>query len=339
MNTKFPIFNMLTVSTHSIEEVAQSVSDGSWARIQFHGPEAFNPELLSQVNEICRGVSDRLQVRFSGEFDASVLQNLPDVTNLMLTCRSITNELTVAHLKSLARLHWEVSLFDKGDFLNKLDLDRFSEIRIGDSFKRNLDLSALSRARSLETLFVEGQAAGLAGIVGLPRLRKIVLRSYGKGNGLQFLRDVPNLEALTLILGGREHIEDLESSTLRDLQVIRVRGVQGLGVLSRFPRLRNLRIDDQIRLKVLDLRGAVLEKLAIINCKSLHDIVGLDEQDRLAEVVCGYVALDMDKLRDFHWPPSASTVRLASTSNRWNEAAALSLAARGHGGELSHWWL
>ena len=156
-------------------------------------------------------------------------------------------------------------------------------------------------------------------------------------NPLSFIAAVADLRELTLILGSRDNIDDLSSTTLQMLQIVRVRGLCTLGDLSRMPSLSALRIEYQSRLSTLDLCGAKLERLALLNCRELAELPGLDVQDRLREFWASGVALDLNGLRDRDWSPATRSVRLLSGSMKWNDEAKVRLAARGFGEEASLW--
>lgn len=163
------------------------------------------------------------------------------------------------------------------------------------------------------------------------------LECLGKSNGLDFIASKPSLEDLTLILGGHQDLADLESDTLQVLQVLRVRGVETLGDLSRLPALTALRVEDQLKITDLDLSGANLERLWLYNCKNLASLPGLENQKRLREFFASKVALDMEALRDRAWPPSTQSVQLFANRKKWNDTTKAQLAARGLDGKRAYW--
>lgn len=310
--------------------------------IQFSQSNAYHPGLLQQLNNVCRQLSDKLEVRFYGhygeEFNGTILNNLPDVKKLSLDClQMIRNEEILLDLEYLTSLHFGVFEFDRPEFLAKLDLRRLKTLILSENRKRNLDLTSLSTCLALENLNVHGHFKGLDAIVGLSNLRKITLGSLTKAKSIAFLRDVPKLEGLTLILGGRSGIAEFASDTLQTLQILRVRGLESLGDLSRFPSLRNLRIEDQIQLKSLELTGVQLERLSLYNCKALARLTGLDHQARLCEFWSSKVDLNVDELRDFHWPATAKAVRIFSSSLKWNKLTERVMSVRGYSHSFQGW--
>lgn len=310
--------------------------------VQFSHAGAYTPHLLRALNDICRESSDWLEVRFYGHygssFDAAVLRELPDVKTLSLDClNNILNEDVLLGLQRLSALHFGVFEFDRPDLLERLDLRRLTSLTLSENRKRNLDLTPLSKCSSLERLFVQGHSRGIDAIARLCNLKEVTLGSFAKVQSIAFLRVLPALEKLTLILGGRDTIDEFSSKTLQTLQILRVRGFQSLGDLSRFPCLRNLRIEDQLQLKSVDLTGAQLERLSLFNCKELARLVGLEHQARLRDFHSAKVALNSDYLRDFPWPVTTKAVKIFSGSFKWNELTAKILTERGYSQSFQDW--
>jgi len=302
--------------------------------VQFSKPEAYFPAILQSLNEACRLAEDRLQVRFYGhygtQFDAVVLRQLPEARNISVDCLSeIVNEEEVGKLPNLKILSLGIFELNRPDILDTLDLGQLTRLVLSENRKRNIDLTPLSRCGSLEELFVNGHSKGIKAIANLDRLRKLTLSGYAKTHPLNMISAIANLKELTLILGGRSDLEDLTSTSLEVMQVLRVRGLATLGDLSRFPALAALRVEDQLQLLQVDLRGANLKRLWLSNCRNLSELPGLDRQKRLQELRASGVALDLNALRDRDWGPTTCSVALFSGSNKWNEDTKARLTARG----------
>lgn len=317
-------------------EISGKLTERGKLTIQFDNPDAYPISLLQILNDICRQSTDQLEVRFYGHyktgFDAAILRELPDVKNLSLDCLlTIRNEDMISNLGNLSKLHFGVFEIDRPEFLNSLDLSALTSIILGENRKRNLNLSPLATCASLEQLTIGGFSDEIDAVAGLPNLKEITLRSFAKRHRIAFLKGVPNLQHLTLILGGRVSIEEFSSESLKELQLIRVQGLTSLGDLSRFSNLRWLWVEDQLKVNSLDLSGTQLEHLTLYNCKSLANLSSLESQTRLREFQSSRVLLNSDALRDFRWPISAQTVRIFSGTRKWNETAAASLKARGFG--------
>ncbi|UTV60513.1 hypothetical protein [Burkholderia arboris] len=333
---------MTNPETISPTEIAHACEQHGRVVVQFSKPDAYGPDILQSLNEACRLAGDRLQVRFYGHyqtsFDAAMLRQLPETRDLSVDCLTeIVHEEEIGRLPGLKRLGFGVFNLNRPDFLDTIELGRLERLMLSENEKRNIDLSPLAKCGSLTELFVQGHAKGIDAIASLPGLRKLTLSCYAKKYPLGFIQASPGLKEMTLLLGGRDNLDDLSSPTIELLQVLRVRGLSTMGDLSRLPSLSALRIEDQLQLSTLDLSGARLERLSLFNCKKLATLVGLDEQDRLREFRALEVALDLNALRDRDWSPVARSVRLFSGSRKWNEDATVRLAARGLGEEGSLW--
>lgn len=317
----------------SPDEIAKECETRGRLIVQFSRQEASTPAILASLNEACRLVKDRLQVRFyghyGGRFDAMTLRHLPEIHNLAVDClTAIDNEDEIGRLPNLRSLNFGVFELDRPDFLRTIELRHLARLSLGENRKRNFDLSPLADCELLDSLFINGHSKGIDGLEGVPRLRTLTLRGYAKKHALNFVNGISTLTELKLILGGRSDLDDLSSKSLEILQIIRVQGVATTGDLSRFPTLSALRIEDQIQLKQVDLNGASLKRLALVNCKNLVELPGLDMQDQLGEFLASRVALDLDSLRDRDWPSATRSVKLYSGKNKWNDDAASRLTAR-----------
>lgn len=322
-------------------EIAQKCEELGELVVQFSRPQAYTPAILESLNEACRITRNGLQVRFFGHygsaFDAACLRHLPEARDLAVDCLfHIAHEDELGRLPNLNRLSFGVFELDRPAFLNTLPLGQLERLILSENRKRNFDLSPLSCCASLSALFVHGHSKGINAITELTSLQKLTLGSYAKSHSLNFIEGISNLRRLTLILGGRADVDDMSNKSVEVLKIVRVRGLSTLGDLSRFPSLSVLRIEDQLQLIRLDLTGAQLERLWLLNCKNLADLVGLEAQKRIREFRAYKVALDLNALRDRDWPPSARSISLFSGSEKWNDDALARLSARGLGekGEL-----
>jgi hypothetical protein len=326
----------------SADVIATAFADHGHCVVQFDAAQAYSTEVLQNLNAICATWPDWFQVRFyghyAGAFDASVLRHLPDVKSLALDClTTIINEDALLDLPQLRHLSFGVFQFDRPDFLRDLTLGQLKSLSLMENRKRNFDLHALAGCHALETLFVQGHWNGIEAVTSLPKLCKVTLHSFAKAHSIAFLSDIAGLVEASLMLGGRQDLAEFSSETLETLQVLRVKGLQTLGDLIRFPKLRHLRIEDQVQVQSVDLTGLHLQRVALHNCKGLRQVLGLAGQSQLQEFYASRVALDLDGLRDFAWPASTKVVGLFSGSKVWNERAKADLAARGYAQFGSYW--
>jgi Leucine-rich repeat (LRR) protein len=178
----------------------------------------YSPRLLKNVNQLCSEYGDKLEVRFyghySGAFDASVLKDLPDAQWLSVDClMHIENEDAIARMPNLRKLSFGVYHFDDPPFLATLDLTQITRLVLSDNKKKNFDLSPLENCTNLDELFLNGHLKSIAALSHLPKLTKLSLGSITKGQKLKFVNEIPNLDKLTIILGGRENIDEIEHAS------------------------------------------------------------------------------------------------------------------------------
>lgn len=319
------------VSGRHIDKI---LAKGGRPTIQFSMP-GYSPRVLKSVNRLCRKFGDRLEVRFYGHysaaFDAAVLAMLPDVQWLSIDCLlRVENIENVYALGNLHKLSFGVYEFDNPDFLSGLNLGSMKSMTLSENRKRNIDLRFLDQCRDLEELLINGHTRNVSAIAGAPKLSRLSLGSMPKKQSLKFVNDLPGLESLTIILGGRENIDELRHGDLHELEVLRVRGLNSLGSLARFPRLRRLRVEDQIQLAGMSFEGSAVQEIIIYNCKNLESLQGLSELGNLTDLRVSRTDLDLDRLLDREWPESLVVLALYSGSQKWNKRAREILAQRGY---------
>lgn len=319
----------------SRENLSEVLGRGVNPTIQFSKP-GYSPRLLKKVNKLCSEYGDKLEVRFYGHyseaFDASVVKHLPDAQWLSIDCLlRISNEDEISRLPNLRKLSFGVYYFDNPDFLATLNLAQICRLALSDVKKKNFDLAPLAQCDELDEFFLNGHTKNIAAISALPKLTRLSLGSISKRRTLEFVNEIPNLKKLTIILGGRENIDELSHLGLRELEILRVRACNDLGDLSRFPNLRRLLVEDQLQLRRISFIGSGVEEVSIHNCKNLDQLDGLLGLKRLRHFRTSRTKLDLDSLVEANWPASMETVAIYSGSEKWNERARRILDKRGYG--------
>ena len=195
--------------------------------------------------------------------------------------------------------------------------------------KRNFDLAPLSECENLKTLALACHTKNISALSALPRLRKLRLSYIKKAQTLDFASSIPRLQSLELILGGRENIDELVHSGLRELEVVRVRALNSLGDLTRFPSLKRLEVGDQLQLRDVSVSETNLEEVIFRNCKNLERIDGLLDLPGLRRFRTFGTKLDLDALLNADWPKSMVSVDLYSGNFKWEERAREILASKG----------
>lgn len=319
------------VSREHLDEV---LGRGISPTIQF-SKLGYTTRFLKKVNKLCLEYGDKLEVRFYGHysdtFDASVVKHLPEAQWLSIDCLlRISNEDEIARLPNLRKLSFGVYYFDNPGFLATLNLAEIRRLALSDVKKKNFDLAPLAQCEELDEFFLNGHIKNISAISKLPKLRELSLGSIAKRRTLEFVNEIPNLEKLKIILGGRENIDEIEHSGLNDLEVLRVRAFDSLGDLSRFPNLRRLHVEDQLQLRSVSFEGYGLEEISIHNCKNLEQLNGLLKLKQLRAFRTSRTKLDLDTLLDASWPESMESVAIYGSSEKWNKRARKFLDEKGY---------
>jgi hypothetical protein len=319
-----------------LAQVAGILASGKTATIQFSKP-CYNPSLLTEIDSLCRQYGDRIEVRFYGHyssvFDASNLALLPNVQWLSIDClMRITAIEHLFALSKLRRLSLGVFELDAPDILERVQSSGIRELFLCETRKANIDLGPLVRFPNLARLHIASHCSGFAVLKDLDCLTELSLRSLSKKQSIQVLSGAPQLEKLELILGGRENIDEFSHGKLRELVIVRVLGFSQMGDLGRFPCLRQLRIEDQIKLVELDMTKAppTLCRLALLNCKKLKQIGRLDHLINLEDLRIGRTDIDYDALLKSPLPSSLRTMALWTGSTKANAIYRARLDAMGY---------
>ena len=311
-----------------------AIESWSFPSIDFSKPVQ-SKALLKVVNILCKIFGKRLPIRFfsydNTAFDASVLEHLPDVQWLKVDClQEISNSERIFELSKLKKLSFGVYNYDNPNFLHQLSLDKIEQLSISETKKRNFDLSPLSEGKQIRSLLVEGHTKNIEAIGELKNLETLRLWSIGKKTSLEFVSKIPKLDSIEIVLGGRQNIDEISLPFLREMRISLVRGFNELGDLSRFPKLKHLRIENQIKLQSISFPTPNLTKLWIVNCKSLSALTNLEYLQNIKLVHCAQTSLDYEALSEFNWSKSLKVLSLYYGNEKRDAALRRKLKTKGY---------
>jgi len=284
----------------SFEAVRDIVAAGNEPIVQFSKP-IYTPRLLEELNDLTKTYGSKLQIRFFGhygsKFDFSNLSYLPNVSNLAVDClMDAENIQCIKVLNDLRYLSLGVYNGIPSDILDYENLRSLEGISISESKIASLDIGQISKMEHLKRAHISGFSKNLSSIGGLESLESLSLSQMKKGTSLGFISEIISLKSLAVFLGGRESMEEVRSETVRELSVVRVRGLSELP-LGNFPALEKLLIEDQIKLSRLDLtNNKSVGSIIIINCKTLSDLIGLNGLRLLQQLRVSRTSLGIDSL-------------------------------------------
>lgn len=320
-------------------EIRAAVEHGDQVIVQFSQP-GFDAALLAALDALCLQYDDAIRVRFYGfygqEFDCSVLSSLPNVRNLTLDCYSVANFSALQQLKQLLRLHVGIFELVAPNFLSWPNLHGLTHLGLGGTRRAHFDLRPLEKFCALRRLFLNGHTKNIDAVGGLPALSDLRLEIAHTAS-IAFINRLPALRALTFLLGGRANLDELNECPVEELEIIRVKGFERLDRIERFPHLRRLVIEDQLRLTQLsfDREMQALEELRIVNCKQFASLDGLGKLSALKHLRIYGTALDFDTLVAQPLPVPLEIVGFYTGRNRADEALRLRLKEMGYWDGLS----
>jgi hypothetical protein len=314
--------------------LSTAIANWSFPSIDFSKPVQ-SRALLKAVNFLCKIFGKRLPIRFfsydSTTFDASVLTHLPDVQWLKVDClQAISNSERIFELSKLKKFSFGVYNYDNPNFLHQLNLSKLEQLSISETKKRNFDLSPLCKGKQIRSLFVEGHTKNIEAVGELKNLETLRLWSIDQKTSLEFVSNISKLNSLEVVLGGRQNIDEISLPFLRSMRIVMVRGFNTLGDLSRFPRLKILRIENQIKLQSITFQTSGLTKLSVINCKSLKALIGLEYLQKIKRVHFAQTSLDYEALSEFSWSKSLKVLSLYSGKEKRDIALRMRLKSKGY---------
>lgn len=314
-------------------QIEQDLRGGNQVIVQFSHPQ-FYGSILEEVDELCARLDENFGVRFYGHyslsFDGHTLLRIPHVK--MLHLNSLTqahNTEALATLERLYSLNLGIYELENSDILGIDTLRSLSDLTIV-SDKKILNLQHFKAYTHLEQLHVGGKVKNLDAIGYLEGLNYLALHSISK-LPLHFINRLKKLKHLRILLGGREHIQEIEENEIDDLEIFRVRGFHDLTNITNFRALTRLVIEDQIHLHEIgfDREMKALEELSISNCKGLARLTGMEQLPSLRKLRILKTAIDFDSFIHQKLPSALSTVEFATTKRKVDQEIQESLLKLG----------
>lgn len=321
--------------SNNLADAEALLVEGGEVVVQFSGA-TYSESTLQRLNELANIYKNRIEIRFYGHysssFDFSTLKQVRSVSNLSVDCLlNASNFEELKELHSLDRLSIGVYNELPEDFLSYPSLENLGSLTVSESKQRKLNLSYLSRFHRLHDLHLVGHTRLIETVGLLSSLQKLGLSQIGSKQKLNFLNSLEGLKKLTVILGGRENLNEVFSQSIEELEVIRVRGVSEL-IAGNFPRLKRLRVEDQIRLTELSFgsENENLQSIYIGNCKELASLSGLSKLASLERLRVFQTSVDFDLLVSGALPPSLREFAFYSRSRKMDVEIHKKLAAMGY---------
>jgi len=334
------IHNRRVQNPTDIDEAAimAALADGHNLTLQFSEAAAYAGDILDKVDDLCARCDDRLHVRFYGHyngFDARTVMRLPHVKHLLIECGDGTQNFDVLwQLPHLEALSLSIFKLKTPDILAGGNFSRLRKLRLGPTKADIIDLGPVGEMKELRELSIHGHTRNIDAVGTSQNIERMRLH-LGKNVRLGFVNSMGGLRRLSLFLGGRDDIDEIEGAGIEALEIERVRGFCRFGHLDRWHDLQTLMIEDQIKLPELTFSAAMksLKHIRIINCKTLSRLNNIRDLPAVENVRIFSTALDFDKLCAAGLPISLRQLAFWTSSNKRNGMIEQKIAQMGYGTE------
>ncbi|GEM_PF-4084757 len=282
-------------------EISKQVETES--KVEFEFSHQYNwGMVLEQINELAARHKRAIEVKFNGFqdeiFDVSVIKAIPEVRCLTLGCILKASHLNeISTLKNLKEFSLGIYELNEPDILAQIPKVGLRALTLADTVKSNIDLKHLREFYGLTFFHSSGQSTHLNYISELKNLETLSFSMIKTSECMAFISELPKLEELRLLRGGRASLADIRSSSLKRINISKVRGLHALGNIGRFSQLEELVFEDQPRVEEIDFRNsAELKEVTITNCKRLQKLKGLDMLPKLSRLCIFKTALDFEEV-------------------------------------------
>lgn len=314
-------------------QIKQDLRDGNQVIVQFSHPD-FYGSILEEVDELCARLDENFGVRFYGHyslsFDGRTLLRIPHAKMLHLnSLAQAHNTDTLARLEHLHSLNLGIYELENSDILG-IDLLRSLRDLVIISDKKMLNLQYFKAFSHLEHLHVGGKVKNLEAIGDLEDLNYLALHSISK-LPLHFINGLKRLKHLRILLGGREHIQEIEENEIDDLELCRIRGFHDLSNITKFRALTSLTVEDQARLQEIsfDREMEALKEITISNCKGLACLSGMERLPSLRQLRILKTAIDFDPFMRQKLPSALSELEFITAKSELDQEIQASLLQLG----------
>ena len=273
----------------------------------------YDKTVLSEINELCHKYNENLRIRFYDHektgFDCNTLLKIPNVKNLCIDCLDIAKNLkSLSKLERLVSLNIGILKLDDYELLKFENLYGLTKLRLTETISTKVNLEYLANYTKLEELYIGGHTKNIQSIGKLQKLRTLYLRAIKK-TPLHFINEMKGLETLHILLGGRNDVNEIEISSIKELVIDLVIGFNDISGILKLKNLEKLRLSLLKQLKTIKIESpnASLKDLWISGCKDLKSIEGFDKLKALIELSLVETAIVFD---DFLKLPLPKTLKV-----------------------------
>lgn len=298
--------------------------------------KTYTDKILADINELCLNFDESLCIRFYGhyskQFDCKTLLKITNVKCLHIDCLQSVDNLQILkelpYLKSLS-----IGIFELQDteILNYDNLKNLTELIVTDTKTKALNLDYLRQFKNLKSLRIGGHTKNIDAVGELSELEFLSLNSVKKVP-VNFINKLKKLKTLNFILGGRDNLNEIEENEIENLEIVWIRGFNDLSCISNFPKLKTLKIEDEIQLPKIHFDNIFpnLTDLKIINCKTLETITGLKNLPKLSSLVVYQTKVDFDNFMLQELPKELKYLGFHTTKSKIDKDIKATLEGKGY---------
>ncbi len=297
---------------------------------------SYTDKILADINELCLVNDENLCIRFYGHysepFDCNVLQKIPHVKCLYIDCMISANNLQqVKELLNLRSLCLGIFEIEDPEILSASNLKDLTELIIDTTKTKAFNLGHLSSFKKLKSLRISGHTKNIEAIGDLSELETLTLYAIKKVP-LHFINQLKQLKKLEILLGGRDHLNEIALNTIEHLDITWVRGLHDLSCLANFPQLKSLNIEDEIQLATIAFHTIHphLTEVKIYNCKKLETIGGLKNLPQLHTLLVNQTNINFDKFMEQELPKSLKTLEFHTYKSKVDKEIQAVIESKGY---------
>lgn len=296
----------------------------------------YTDKILADINELCSNFDESLCIRFYGhhsnKFDCKALQKIPNVKGLYIDClQSADNLQILKELSNLRSLSLGIYELQDTEILNSDNLKNLTELIVTETKTKALNLDYLRQLKKLKSLRIGGHTKNIDAVGELSELEFLSLNSIRK-IPVNFINKLKKLKSLNFILGSRDNLNEIENNEIENLDIVWVRGFNDLTCISNFPKLKSLKIEDEIQLSKVHFDNVFpeLTDLKILNCKTLEKVTGLKNLPKLSSLIIYQTKVDFDNFMLQELPRELKYLGFHTTRSKIDKEIKATLESKGY---------
>lgn len=298
--------------------------------------KSYTDKILADINELCSKFGESLCIRFYGhyskQFDCKTLLKIPSVKCLYIDClQSVDNLQLLKELSNLRSLSIGIYELQDTEVLNCDNFKNLTELIVTDTKTKAFNLDYLRNFKNLKSLRIGGHTKNIDAVGELLELEFLSLNSIKKVP-VNFINKLKKLKTLNFILGGRDNLNEIEKNEIENLDIVWVRGFNDLSCIYNFPKLKTLKVEDEIQLPKVHFGNIFpdLTDLKILNCKTLETITGLKNLPKLSSLIVYQTKVDFDNFMQQELPKELKYLGFHTTKSKIDKEIKATLEKKGY---------